>query len=282
MLPGDTHMSIDLVATYYEVAPDAIEWHIRNDREELEADGLEVLVGERLSAFKAESGYRSRAGSLTVMPRRAILRMGMLLRDSVTAQAVRTELLDIEAEAHGVSIFSGLDINDPSMVMLLAQAAQKSAALAIEERNGRIAAEALAVEQAHTIAEIAPKAATLDAIEAGEGMTTRAYRKTYFPDISEREFFTHLYRRGYLINQAGTGAWDERNKRYRDGSQHGHPGAAGNPYFYLHSQLDRYDVRRYHARVRPGQPEIKLRDLLIRQGLTPKLITDADLERNAE
>lgn len=141
------------------------------------------------------------------------------------------------------------------------------------------AAEAVAAEKAEQLAIAAPKAATLDAIEAGDGMTTKAYRKSYFPDIPEVEFFKHLYRRGFLINQRGTGTWDDRRQCYRDGPQHGHPGAAGNPYFYLHSQLDQYDVRRYHARVRPGQPEIKLRDLLIRQGLTPKLITDADLER---
>lgn len=113
-------------------------------------------------------------------------------------------------------------------------------------------------------------------------MNLKVYRKTYFPDVPEKEFFAHLYRRQFLINQRGSGMWDDRNQRYRDGSQHGHPGAVANPFLYLHSQLDRFDVRRYHARVRPGQPEVKLRDLLIRQGLTPKLITDADLERNAQ
>ncbi len=268
-LPGDTHVTVEMAASFYEVPADAIEWHIRRDRDELAGDGLEVLTGPRLSAFKAESGYRSRAGSLTLITRRALLRLGMLLRDSDVAKQVRTHLLDVEQKPTG---FGELDINDPSMVMVLAQAAQRSAALAIEERNGRLAAEA-------QVAELEPKAATLDAIEAGEGLTLKAYRKSYFPDVPEKDFFNHLYRRRFLINQIGTGTWDARRQRYRDGAQHGHPGAVGNDYLYLHSQLDRYDVRRYHARVRPGQPEIKLRDLLIRQGLTPKLITDADLER---
>lgn len=143
------------------------------------------------------------------------------------------------------------------------------------------AAEAVAAEQADRLAIAAPKAAVLDAIEAGTGMTLKSYRKSYFPDIPEREFFTHLYRRGFLIDQRGTGAWDARRQRYYDGPQHGHPAALANPYLYLHSVLDRFDVRRFHARVRPGQPEVKLRDLLVRQGLTPKLITDADLEGDA-
>lgn len=141
------------------------------------------------------------------------------------------------------------------------------------------AAESIAAEKTERLAIAAPKAKTLDAIEAGEGMPLRTFRKSYFPDIPEREFFTHLYRRGFLINQRETGPWDARTQRFRDGAQHGHPAAMANPYLYLHSQLDRHDIRRYHARVRPGQPEIRLRDLLIRQGLTPKLLTDADLER---
>lgn len=99
MLPGDTHLSVEMAATYYEVHADAIEKHIRTDREELESDGLEKLVGARLSAFKAESGYRSRAGSLTIIPRRALLRLGMLLRDSTVAIAVRDYLLDAERHA---------------------------------------------------------------------------------------------------------------------------------------------------------------------------------------
>jgi hypothetical protein len=98
-LPGDTHVTVDMAATFYEVPADAIESQIRRDRDELAADGLEVLTGSRLSAFKTESGYRSRAASLTLIPRRALLRLGMLLRDSEIAKAVRTQLLDGERGA---------------------------------------------------------------------------------------------------------------------------------------------------------------------------------------
>lgn len=147
---------------------------------------------------------------------------------------------------------------------------------AIEDKRAALAR----AEKAETaVAELAPRVATLEAIEAGSGMPPKVYRKHYFPDISEREFFEHLYRRGFLIDQRGGGEWDRRLGRYRDGWQHGHPGANGNPYFYLHSALDRNEMRRFHARIRPGRAEIELRDLLIRQGLVPKLVTDTDLER---
>ncbi len=99
LLPDDMHATVDMTARYYEVPVDAIEAHIRNNRDELEQDGMVVLTGTRLSAFKTETGISSRAGSLTIISRRAILRIGMLLRDSEVAKAVRTALLNMEAVA---------------------------------------------------------------------------------------------------------------------------------------------------------------------------------------
>ena len=99
LMPRTLFASIEQTASYFEVHPDAIEKAIRVNREELEGDGLEVLTGTRLSAFKAESGIRTRAASFTLMPRRAILRVAMLLRDSTVARDVRTHLLDTEEVA---------------------------------------------------------------------------------------------------------------------------------------------------------------------------------------
>ncbi|BFH71899.1 hypothetical protein J27TS7_08200 [Paenibacillus dendritiformis] len=96
MLPDDIHTNIELTAEYYEVGVKAIESLIYDHREELESDGLRVLTGSELSSFKKESQIKSRASSLTIIPRRAILRIGMLLRDSIIAQTVRSYLLDAE------------------------------------------------------------------------------------------------------------------------------------------------------------------------------------------
>lgn len=73
LLPDDIHATVEMTAKYYEVPIDAIEAHIRNNRDELEQDGMAVLTGTRLSAFKTETGISSRAASLTIIPRRAIL-----------------------------------------------------------------------------------------------------------------------------------------------------------------------------------------------------------------
>nr|NNM90107.1 hypothetical protein [Bacilli bacterium] len=104
LLPDDLHATVEMVSEFYGVGVEAIVWHIRNNREELEQDGLTVLTGDRLSEFKAETGFSSRAGSLTVIPRRAILRIGMLLRDSEVAKQVRTYLLDAEQGSNKVDL----------------------------------------------------------------------------------------------------------------------------------------------------------------------------------
>jgi len=96
LLPNSMHVTVDMVANYYEVDKDAIEWHIRNNKDELNSDGMRVLKGKELSEFKAESQIESRAGSLTIIPRRAILRLGMLIEKSEIAKQVRTYLLDVE------------------------------------------------------------------------------------------------------------------------------------------------------------------------------------------
>ncbi|WP_342416242.1 hypothetical protein NST83_01055 [Paenibacillus sp. FSL R10-2782] len=99
LLPDNLNVTVEMSANYYEVHIDAIESVIRDNKEELMSDGLEVIKGERLSAFKAECQISSRASSLTIIPRRAILRIGMLLRDSQVARAVRDLLLNVEEVA---------------------------------------------------------------------------------------------------------------------------------------------------------------------------------------
>ncbi|MDF2790130.1 MAG: hypothetical protein K0S80_3228 [Neobacillus sp.] len=96
MLPDDLHITIQLAAEYFEVSDKTIESLIFDNKDELESDGLRVLTGDELSSFKKESQISSRAGSLTIIPRRAVLRMGMMLRDSEVAKQVRTYLLNLE------------------------------------------------------------------------------------------------------------------------------------------------------------------------------------------
>jgi hypothetical protein len=96
MLPDDLHISIEMATEYYEVRKETINSLIKDNREELESDGLKVLKGYELMSFKDMGVIGSNAASFTIIPRRAILRMGMLLRDSLVARSVRNYLLNVE------------------------------------------------------------------------------------------------------------------------------------------------------------------------------------------
>jgi len=96
MLPDDLHVTVEMAASYYEVGREAIKSVIKDHRDELENDGMKVLSGDELRSFKDLTNVGSQARSLTIIPRRALLRIGMLLRDSAVARQVREYLLNVE------------------------------------------------------------------------------------------------------------------------------------------------------------------------------------------
>ncbi|MCF8568015.1 hypothetical protein LLE49_25145 [Alicyclobacillus tolerans] len=104
LLPDDVHVTVQMAATYYESPQRTVETLIRSHKEELQQDGLKVLSGEELKRFatwmtkvaKDDTLISSKTRHLMVLPRRAVLRIGMLLRDSEVAKRVRDHLLDAE------------------------------------------------------------------------------------------------------------------------------------------------------------------------------------------
>jgi hypothetical protein len=102
MLPDDVNVTVEMAANYYEVEIGAIKMITVRHREELEQDGMRVLKGQQYKDFvsnillPANYDVSARTRSLTIIPRRAILRIGMLLRDSAVARAVRDYLLNVE------------------------------------------------------------------------------------------------------------------------------------------------------------------------------------------
>lgn len=120
-----------------------------------------------------------------------------------------------------------------------------------------------------TNAKLSPKARVADQYEANPGITPTVFHKMHFPEIGERQFFEHLYRKDYLIDQRNT-RWDERKQEWKDGPEHSHPTAKGKRYFYLQSRLDRNKVRRQQTLVIPGDAEHDLVAALERDGLPSK------------
>jgi phage antirepressor YoqD-like protein len=99
-LPDDLHATTEMVAEFYEVSADVIRQAVKRNREELDDDGYRVLgrseVSDKLSLTPDELGMPRTAGSIGLYQRRAVLRLGMLLRDSSVARRVRDYLLNAE------------------------------------------------------------------------------------------------------------------------------------------------------------------------------------------
>lgn len=122
LLPGGEVATVRQVADFYEVDYKAINTITQRHKKELSSDGMLRLKRKNVSEFlklQAEvteiTSYTANVtdghgnihkfnnrGSL-VFPKRAILRVGMLLRDSEVAKEVRSQLLNIEEKAQEVA-----------------------------------------------------------------------------------------------------------------------------------------------------------------------------------
>lgn len=101
-LPDDMHANADQVATFYGTTREVIRQTVLRNKDEFDADGYRVLtraeVSDELSLTPDELGMPRTAPSMSLFPRQAVLRVGMLLRDSPVARQVRDYLLDNEQD----------------------------------------------------------------------------------------------------------------------------------------------------------------------------------------
>lgn len=100
LLPDKEHMTLRQVADYYEIDIEVVRKTLQRHREELESDGMVKLKGKSLTEYKQRLPYSvpelRKVPSTQLLPRRAILRIGMLLKNSKVAEKVRTYLLEAE------------------------------------------------------------------------------------------------------------------------------------------------------------------------------------------
>lgn len=134
-LPNTEVLSSQLVAEYYEVTEDVIRDNIRRNREELESHGINTLEGESLREMKSLSGLKSRARSLTVFSKRAVLNMGMLLRDSRIAREVRNQLLNGFEKLSGEQKIHDINEEDILLLAVMKSTTPTEQAIAIAELN---------------------------------------------------------------------------------------------------------------------------------------------------
>ncbi|WP_340032529.1 hypothetical protein NSQ20_11735 [Paenibacillus sp. FSL K6-1122] len=98
MLPDNKHVTVKMIADYYEVDKNVIEQIIKKHRDEFDEDGARYLRGQEAVDFNTENNsvLRIPRKMVNVYNRRSVLRIGMLLRDSSVATKVRRYLLDVE------------------------------------------------------------------------------------------------------------------------------------------------------------------------------------------
>ena len=110
LLPGMEMMSTKMVADYYEVDQEVIYKCYNRNKKEIDPDGVcvkkqrEFLTGQDVQTEKLPykvvlhlndgTTFDVPNSGLRMFSRRAVLRIGMLLRDSRVAQEVRTQLLN--------------------------------------------------------------------------------------------------------------------------------------------------------------------------------------------
>ena len=110
LIPGTEFATTQQVADFYDVDNEAVQKVMQRNSDELLLDGMITLTGketkEKLGSDNMSTqnfrgyfelnGVKMNNRANTLFPRRAILRVGMLLRDSKVAKEVRTQLLNIE------------------------------------------------------------------------------------------------------------------------------------------------------------------------------------------
>jgi hypothetical protein len=85
------------IAEFYEISSDTVRSVVKGKahRDEFDSDGLRLLRGKELKDVRSILNLTPDTPQALVWTPRAALRLGMLLRDSAIAKAVRTSLLDM-------------------------------------------------------------------------------------------------------------------------------------------------------------------------------------------
>ncbi|MCD0482230.1 hypothetical protein LO771_07335 [Streptacidiphilus sp. ASG 303] len=125
LLPDGVHLTTRLVADYFEVGEEAVKSIVKRHREELRSNGYQMLQGVELRRYLGSTTDLSSVPGrgLALFPRRAVLNVAMLLRDSEVARQVRTHLLDLAEPARPSSALDAY----------VAEAARRAAEQAAEQ-----------------------------------------------------------------------------------------------------------------------------------------------------
>ncbi|QSM90489.1 phage antirepressor KilAC domain-containing protein [Mycobacteroides abscessus subsp. bolletii] len=205
MLPDDMNVTTEMVAEFYEVPTKTIQAVVMRNREELDDDGIRVVSRtEFLETFNMQvSNLDPKARSITLYPRRAVLRVGMLLRDSPVARKVRDHLLDSEHLPATREERFALALLDAKVMI-----DQRDAHIAELEPKARKFDNFLSADGDYDVNEAA-KVLCRSGIETGEiklGESLRAIRWTYKDHKGRPRAYQSAINAGYLTEKPN-GEW---------------------------------------------------------------------------
>lgn len=249
-LPGDVYCSTTIVADFYEVDSSSIRTLIERHAKEFESDGYRTVTRADVSLTTGltwtELGFPAKAHTAALFPRRAVLRVGMLLRDSTIARRVRDYLLDAEKPADaGRARAELLTRADLARMVLEAEEEKAIIAAALES-----AAPAIAYHERYVSND---DAALIEVWGAQFGMTKPAA----FDLLRERKviYRKHIGRR-----------WSESKKKLVDEYEHRAYGAF----------IDWFDLRPQHNAPRHHNGQVK-QTLYVRQAFALQLAAKCGL-----
>lgn len=96
LLPNTEFATTEQVARYFKVGIEAIQSLIKDNRDELTSNGFGIRKRkEILNVLEGQLEIKIPNRGMNLFPKRAILNVAMLLRDSEVAKEIRVKLLDI-------------------------------------------------------------------------------------------------------------------------------------------------------------------------------------------
>lgn len=122
LLGNSEFATTEMVAKYYGVGLEAIKSLIKDNKEELTFNGLKLYKrAEILKVLKEPLEISIPNRGLNLFSKRAILNVGMLLRDSEVAKDIRSRLLDVayDAETETASIKAIVEEIDEEKQLML-------------------------------------------------------------------------------------------------------------------------------------------------------------------
>ncbi|PYY28322.1 hypothetical protein [Paenibacillus illinoisensis] len=119
LLPDNEHATVTTVADYYQVDYKAITSILNRHKKEFESDGVHTISSKDEAFFKLQKALPNKQYVVKLIPKRSVLRVGMLLRDSEVSQTIREYLLRAE-ESLSIEkkneILGGWDDNEIALI----------------------------------------------------------------------------------------------------------------------------------------------------------------------